>query len=698
MGKTRLSGLISGMDTDSLISQMVEARRSKVDKQKGEQTKLGWKQDIWKGLNKKLKTLNSTISNMRFSSSYQKKTTNVSNPNKASVITGGDAVNSVQSLKITQLAKSGYLTGGVVSATDENSETAKATALSKLSDLGYTGGATTLNISTEGRDYSINITADSTISDVLTAIKDKGLNASFDATNQRFFISSKTSGEKSDFTLTASSTDGQNALSALGLANYDKATMDAYKAFSAYTSADVAKEAKLRAQDAANSYKTMFASLQENQKKVEELSAKGLKAADEYEDELAAAKSEVEALEAEIKGYTSPADLTNKIIAQEKLEEAKKKVEEITAQQNDAKALATAQDEITSLTEKIADAQAKFTGTTVTDDDGNIISYEKVQASDELTASVEAEFAARKTNADKMLADYEAGKLSSAATKVKGQDATIELNGATFTNNTNVFEINGLTITAMAETAEGEEITLTTQDDTSGIYDMVKKLLTTYNDIMHDLSAAYNADNADKYSPLTDDEKASMSDNEVEKYEQKIKDGLLRNDSTVSKIMSSLSGIMSGGITVNGETVYLSEFGIGTGSYFSTEKADRYALHIDGDKDDEVTSGNTDKLLSLISSDPDKVVSFFSALNKDLYSKMSDLSSAVSGTRTYGSFFEDTKMTSDYKNYKTKIEELEEKLNDYEDSLYSKFAKMETAMAKLQKNTSAITGLLGGNQ
>ena len=47
--------------------------------------------------------------------------------------------------------------------------------------------------------------------------------------------------------------------------------------------------------------------------------------------------------------------------------------------------------------------------------------------------------------------------------------------------------------------------------------------------------------------------------------------------------------------------------------------------------------------------------------------------------------------------YTSKIADLEEKLKDYEDKWYSKFSKMETALAKMQSNASAITGLLGGS-
>lgn len=59
-----------------------------------------------------------------------------------------------------------------------------------------------------------------------------------------------------------------------------------------------------------------------------------------------------------------------------------------------------------------------------------------------------------------------------------------------------------------------------------------------------------------------------MSDSEVEKYETKIKDALLRRDSNLSTISSALKSIMSGGVDVNGKTMYLSDFGVETLGYF----------------------------------------------------------------------------------------------------------------------------------
>ena len=111
----RMSGLMSGMDTESIVQQLVEAKSVKVKTAKKAQTKLNWKQDAWKELNTKLKNLQSKfLSNMRFSTSYTKKVSKVSNSSIVSVITGENAVNGVQSLEVNQLAKTGYLTGGVV--------------------------------------------------------------------------------------------------------------------------------------------------------------------------------------------------------------------------------------------------------------------------------------------------------------------------------------------------------------------------------------------------------------------------------------------------------------------------------------------------------------------------------------------------------------------------------------------------------
>ncbi len=282
------------------------------------------------------------------------------------------------------------------------------------------------------------------------------------------------------------------------------------------------------------------------------------------------------------------------------------------------------------------------------------------------------------------------------AKQIKGQDAEIELNGATFTSSSNTFNINGLTITALNKTADNEVITVTTQDDTEGIYDMVRGFLKEYNSLINEMDKLYNADSAKGYEPLLDEEKEAMSESEVEKWEEKIKDSLLRRDSNLSSISSVLKQTMSAGVEIDGKKMYLSDFGINTLGYFNAPDNEKNAYHIDGDPDDENTSGNADKLKTMISNDPSTVVNFFSKLSQNLYTEMSNQSKSVDGYRSFGSFYDDKKMKSDYDSYKSKIADLEQKLADYEDKWYKKFAAMEAAMAKSQSNTSAVTSLLGG--
>ena len=104
----RVTGMMSGLDTESIIQELVAAKQTKVDTAKKEQTKIEWKQEAWKDLNTKLKKLyNGTLGNLRYQSSFSKKTTKISDSSVAEIVTGDSAMNNVQSLRVAKLAKSG---------------------------------------------------------------------------------------------------------------------------------------------------------------------------------------------------------------------------------------------------------------------------------------------------------------------------------------------------------------------------------------------------------------------------------------------------------------------------------------------------------------------------------------------------------------------------------------------------------------
>ena len=214
----RLSGMNSGLDTDSIVTELVKAKSTKKTNLEKEQKKLSWTQDAWKSLNSKIYSFYSkTLSNTRLQSDYIKKTTKASN-SAVTVVTGNKAPNCVQELEIKSMAKAGYHTGNKIESP------ADVTGSTKLSDLGI--GTGTFKYTVGGTDKTIEITADTTLSSFASALsKDTGLTANFDENNKMFFISSNTLGTSGDFDYTLSDDTTFNVLSKLGLAQ-NKETKD----------------------------------------------------------------------------------------------------------------------------------------------------------------------------------------------------------------------------------------------------------------------------------------------------------------------------------------------------------------------------------------------------------------------------------------------------------------------------------------
>ncbi len=287
------------------------------------------------------------------------------------------------------------------------------------------------------------------------------------------------------------------------------------------------------------------------------------------------------------------------------------------------------------------------------------------------------------------------------ARKIDGCDSEIYLNGIKYTGSSNSYSINGLNITAQVVTdtdgkaSDANAISITTSTDTQGIYDKIKDFLSQYNSLINEITSLYNADSAKGYEPLTDDEKDAMSDTEVEKWEQKIKDSLLRRDDNLESLMSAMTSAMSGAVEVNGKKMYLSNFGIKTLGYLNAPANQQNAYHIDGDEDDANSSGNADKLMTAITNDPDTVINFMQGLAENLYDSIHKKMQSSSLSSIY-TVYNDKEMASEYSDYTSIIKKWEEKLQDKEDYYYKKFSSMETALSKLNSQTSSLSGLFGG--
>ncbi len=641
----RITGMYSGLDTESIINDLVSAQSVKKSSLVKAQTKLSWKQDAWKALNTKIYNFyTNVVDDMRWQASYQKKTTSVSNSSAVTVIASKGAVNGVQDLQIQKLAKQGFLTGANLSELNGGK---KFTAKSTLGELGVTG-AGSFSVEINGKFTDIKVDENTKISDLVNKLGAAGVNASFDEKSQRFFVSSKASGEAANFHLVGNNTAGMDILSKLGMMTKEDLNSGAYNTWANYKddagnySADYYTALSNEVQKRANAFK----------KENDELTKKN------------------ESLQEQIDKLNE--DKNNATLTADDIQKIDEKIAELTKSKDDN-------------TAKIADNEQYFS----VDGDG------KVTGTAALETKVTADFEQKITDAKDVLSNLGSYAASAGATKTEGQDAVISLNGAEFTSDTNTFEINGLTMTVLKETEKNETITLTTGEDTDGIYDMIKNFLTEYNKLIVEMDSLYNAESSKGYDPLTSEEKQAMADSEIEEWEKKIKDSLLRRDSTLGTVKDAMKSIMLKGATVNGKQMYLSDFGINTLGYFNAADNEKGVYHINGDKDDPHVKNEDDQLRAMIASDPDAVVSFFSQLANNVHD---DLMNKMSATKLSSAFtvYNDKEMKDEYDAYTSRIAKEEKRLNDLMDKWYSKFSKMETALAKLESKNNAVAGMFGG--
>lgn len=706
----RMTGMISGLDTESLIQTLVEAQQLKNKKTVDKKTKLEWTQDKWKDLNTKLYSLYTTeLNKLTLQSSYLTKKANVSDESKVQVKAGATAPLGSQKIEISQLASSGYLTGSELDSSIKKTST--------LAELGITGSAT-LNLTVGDKSTYIEVDESMTIADFTAKLQSSGINASYDEKNHRIFMSSKQSGLSNDFSLTASSANGSDILKKTGLATdtisdadtlvYNTwaqnavyaadgsidhaATIAAIKANSATATAiddEVAKRVASytervksltsNTEQLTETNKTLTETIDKNQKTISDVkdtdSYKEIFLSDIYsEDNLEGAKtgleSEIESLKAAMEAGTISEEEYQKNV--EKKETQKSQIEQVLSLQEQNK----------TYTETIAENE-------------KTISANETER-DELNAKLANDNAGVISEVEDVMvakADYAAqvvaGKIAitGSATKIDAKDAEFTLNDAKFTSDTNETTVNGITLTLSGTTTS--PVTFTLINDTQAVYDTIKNFVNKYNEILKEMNELYYADSSRGYDPLSDDEKDAMTDSEIEKWETKIKDSLLRRDNTLGGIISSMKSSLLTPVEVNGKRYSLSSFGVGSSSIY----LERGLLHIQGDADDTMYSSSTNKLMAALEDDPDTVMQVFSGVAKNLYKTMQDkmkktsLSSALT-------FYNDVYIKNQLVAYNKQISKDEKKLTELEDKYYKQFSAMETALAKLQSQQNSLSSYL----
>lgn len=300
----------------------------------------------------------------------------------------------------------------------------------------------------------------------------------------------------------------------------------------------------------------------------------------------------------------------------------------------------------------------------------------------------------------------------SQATKTRGQDAVLKVNGANMTSMTNEIKISGVSVTLNETMALADgPIKITIANDTQKVVDRIKGFVEKYNELITKITEKLREKRDYSFDPLSDEQKKDMEPEEITQWETSAKKGLLRSDSLLQRIVGELR-----------KTFVDSIEGMGlTANQIGLEMSSNY-------KDNGKVILNEAKLKDALANKATDVVNFFTkqstttyedvdnratrykenGLINRLYDVIRDnIRTTIDSNGSRGALVEkagidglSSAVTSELSkkllDYDTRIGFLMDKLYEKEDTYYKKFTALETAMARFNQQSSFIAGNFGG--
>ncbi len=301
-----------------------------------------------------------------------------------------------------------------------------------------------------------------------------------------------------------------------------------------------------------------------------------------------------------------------------------------------------------------------------------------------------------------------------------GTDAefTVTINGSTqtMTRGSNSVDIDGMTISFKETFNEDYDptdpaskapdgVTFERSTDSDKIVDAIKSMVNDYNDMMKEIRSAYatmpaksSSGALSSYEPLTDEDRATMSESAIANYEKKAKQGLLFGDSNLSNLYQRMREVFS---PTGADSATLSKMGITIG-YDGTDGSSYISL-------DET------KLRDMLDSDPDAVQDIFTRTSasggtdgimqglKTQLDRYGGLDGAVKGilVQQAGTPLRSTTLLSNewqkqIDRINTDIEKWQDKLSSQVDRYTNMFSRLEVLINQMNSQSSSLAGLMGG--
>ena len=265
-----------------------------------------------------------------------------------------------------------------------------------------------------------------------------------------------------------------------------------------------------------------------------------------------------------------------------------------------------------------------------------------------------------------------------------------QLKGLDPDKDTTIFDLNG------------DDVTFSSKTDTDKIIDVVKTMVEDYNAIVSEVKKAYSdmpleKSDGSRYKPLTDEDKADMTESEIKAYEEKAKTGILFMDRDLSSLYSALRSAVSPG---GSDGSFLRSIGIKT-SYEDglttlslDENALREALEQNPDQvKDAFTKSKengaaSDGLMASIQKVTDRYAATTGATKGILIEK--------AGSKYSPSAALNNTLLEQMKDIDKQVDKWQAKMSDKVDYYTNKFTQLEMLIAQMNSQSSSLAGMMGG--
>lgn len=290
----------------------------------------------------------------------------------------------------------------------------------------------------------------------------------------------------------------------------------------------------------------------------------------------------------------------------------------------------------------------------------------------------------------------------------QGKDTVMDVSfdgGNTFqtvTRSTASVNLDGVSMTFDKEIESADftkPISFTANNDTDKIVDKIKTMINEYNEIIKSVNDAVKTRPDSNYEPLTDAQKEEMTDEQIEKWEEKAKKGILYGDSEIRSLTYDLSSAVTNVVS-----------GVGLPSSIGISLSSDYTkggiIEIDEDKLRAAVNEDPDKVISMFTNDTETSTGLVERINdvvdkyvgtsikSDTYSRSRGILVNKAGIKDHISET-DNQLNDQLKSLKSELEKMQTKLDAQRERLYNKFSYLESFVNQQNSVASWLTSQMG---